>query len=47
MGSMGIKVIQRLFIAGIFGVLAMAFRCAGDIVSISWKWGESVGYLLE
>jgi RsiW-degrading membrane proteinase PrsW (M82 family) len=44
-GEMG-TVVRRLILGGAIGVLAMGFRYAGDIVSISWKWGESVGWLL-
>jgi hypothetical protein len=39
-------VVRRLILGGIIGIFAMGFRYAGDIVSISWKWGESVAWLL-
>ena len=41
-GELG-KVVQRLFIAGIFGSFAMFVRFTGDYVTY-WKWMESLGY---
>jgi hypothetical protein len=43
-GELG-KVVRRLFIAAVIGVLAMSFRYAADITTILWKWGESLGLL--
>ncbi len=43
-GEIG-KVVQRLFVAGIVGILANGFRYAGDAL-ITWKWGESTGFLI-
>jgi hypothetical protein len=39
-------VVQRLFIAGLVGFLANGFRYAADVLHVSWKWGESVGFLI-
>lgn len=41
-GELG-KVVNRLFIAGIIGSLAMFIRFSGDYINY-WKWAESLGY---
>ncbi len=43
-GELG-KVVRRLFVAALIGVLAMSFRYLGDITTVLWKWGESLGLL--
>ncbi len=43
-GALG-QVIRRLALAALVGFLAMGFRYVGDIVTVTWKWGESLGYL--
>jgi hypothetical protein len=44
-GEIG-KVVQRLAVAGVVGVLANGFRYTADVVDVSWKWGESLGFLV-
>ena len=39
------KIVNALVIAGVVGVLATAFRFIADIISVSFKWGESLGFL--
>jgi len=41
-GELG-KVVNRLFIAGIIGSLAMFIRFSADYIHY-WKWLESLGY---
>ncbi len=43
-GELG-KVVFRLFVAAVVGVLAMSFRYTADITTVLWKWGESLGLL--
>lgn len=43
-GELG-KVINRLCLVGVLGILSYAFRYAGDLITL-WKWGESLMYLL-
>jgi len=44
-GELG-KVVNRLAIAGVIGFLANLFRFSADIWTISFKWGESLFFLL-
>ena len=44
-GELG-KVVNRLAIAGLMGFLATLFRFSADIWTISFKWGESLFFLL-
>ena len=44
-GELG-KVVSRLAMAGVFGLLANFFRYGADLWFADLKWGESLGYLL-
>ena len=43
-GEIG-TVVKRLALAGLIGSLANLFRYGADIWFVSWKWGESLGFL--
>ena len=44
-GEIG-KVVRRLVVAGVVGLLATGFRYGADVIDVSWKWGESLGFLV-
>jgi hypothetical protein len=44
-GELG-KVVNRLFWAGLMGFLANLFRFSADYITVSFKWGESLFFLL-
>ena len=44
-GEIG-KLMWALIVVGVVGFLANLFRYLGDVITVGWKWGESVGFLL-
>lgn len=44
-GELG-TVVNRLAVAGFIGFLANLFRVSADFITISFKWGESLFFLL-
>jgi hypothetical protein len=40
------KLMRALMLVGGVGFLANLFRYLGDVMTLSWKWGESVGFFV-